>query len=98
MYMATITNIGEETTESYEINLGGNFLENTEIPIVFDFIPIPAEHELIIFTTILVVGLALNSIILYCFFRHKSELAVYIRVFAIVDCIILVVGVIRLSR
>ena len=57
------------------------------------YAPIPVSHNLAIIITILILGLFINITIFYCYFRQKSDLARYIRVFAILDCFMIVIRV-----
>ena len=57
------------------------------------FSQIPEAHQLAMAVIVLVVGLVLNSIIFRCYFRVKSSIAPYIRVFAVFDCFVIMVAV-----
>ena len=53
------------------------------------FSQIPEAHQLAMAVIVLVVGLVLNSIIFRCYFRVKSSIARYIRVFAVFDIFVI---------
>ena len=54
--------------------------------VLLNFYPVPVLHDLIIRVSIFVLTFVLNSIIFRCYFRNKSDIAKYIRVFAFLDC------------
>ena len=78
----------EEVTrlEDYVFDFASEISEVFKPEVVLNFYPIPVLHDLIIRVSIFVLTFLLNLIIFCCYFRNKSDIAKYIRVFAVFDC------------